>query len=88
MITAFENAMKEHCSEPGLISAWIKRANMPLVASGGYRLTQHMSDKDGCFDNASIKHLFRDLKTEWLTSARYKTVAVDREDLGRYLLGC
>jgi putative transposase len=52
-----------------------------------YRITQSMSRRGNCWDNAPMERLFRSLKTEWIPEAGYMTTHLARRDLGNYLTG-
>ncbi|WP_017904421.1 DDE-type integrase/transposase/recombinase, partial [Pseudomonas asplenii] len=40
-----------------------------------YRMTQSMSRRGNCYDNAPMERLFRSLKTEWVPTVGYMTTA-------------
>ncbi|XXF08306.1 IS3 family transposase [Pseudomonas sp. D2-3] len=49
-----------------------------------YRMTQSMSRRGNCYDNAPMERLFRSLKTEWVPTVGYMTTALAEQDIGRY----
>lgn len=51
-----------------------------------YRMTQSMSRRGNCYDNAPMEWLFRSLKTEWVPTVGYMTTALAEQDIGRYLM--
>ena len=51
-----------------------------------YRMTQSMSRRGNCYDNAPMERLFRSLKTEWVPTVGYMTTALAERDIGRYLM--
>ncbi|WP_155951563.1 MULTISPECIES: IS3 family transposase [unclassified Pseudomonas] len=51
-----------------------------------YRMTQSMSRRGNCYDNAPMERLFRSLKTEWVPTMGYMTTALAEQDIGRYLM--
>lgn len=51
-----------------------------------YRMEQSMSRRGNCWDNAPMERLFRSLKTEWMPSLGYSTLAEAERDVGRYLM--
>ena len=51
-----------------------------------YRFKQSMSRRGNCHDNAPMERLFRSLKTEWVPSVGYMSVALAQQDIGRYLM--
>ena len=53
-----------------------------------YRMTQSMSRRGNCWDNAPMERLFRSLKTEWVPTVGYMTAALAEQDIGRYLMQC
>lgn len=89
--TAFENAVRERRPAPGLLfhsdqgSQYVSRRFRRLLWR--HRVKQSMSRRGNCWDNAPMERLFRSVKTEWLPPLGYETLAVAREDPGRYLLG-
>lgn len=51
-----------------------------------YRITQSMSRRGNCWDNAPIERLFRSLKTEWVPAPGYLTQAHAKKDISYYLM--
>ena len=51
-----------------------------------YRMTQSMSRRGNCWDNAPMERLFRSLKTEWVPRLGYGSMAEAQIDIGRYLM--
>ncbi|USE35967.1 IS3 family transposase [Endozoicomonas sp. SCSIO W0465] len=51
-----------------------------------YRMTQSMSRRGNCWDNSPMERLFRILKTEWVPSTGYMSLAEARKDIGHYLM--
>ncbi|MBF7145047.1 IS3 family transposase, partial [Pseudomonas sp. LY10J] len=51
-----------------------------------YRITQSMSRRGNCYDNAPTERLFRSLKAEWIPTVGYMTAALAEQDIGRYLM--
>ncbi len=51
-----------------------------------YRMTQSMSRRGNCYDNAPMERLFRSLKTEWMPTTGYMTTTLAEQDIGRYLM--
>lgn len=51
------------------------------------RMTQSMSRRGNCWDNAPMERLFRSLKTEWVPKGGYTSVTDAKMDIGRYLMG-
>ena len=52
-----------------------------------YRMTQSMSRRGNCWDNAPMERLFRSLKTEWIPVTGYRTLAEATRDISAYLMG-
>ena len=52
-----------------------------------YQITQSMSRRGNCWDNAPTERLFRSLKTEWVPQTGYKDLLAAKCDISRYLLG-
>lgn len=50
-----------------------------------YRMTQSMSRRGNCWDNAPMERFFRSLKTEWMPSDGYRDPMAAKADLLRYL---
>lgn len=51
-----------------------------------YQITQSMSRRGNCWDNAPMERLFRSLKTEWIPSTGYMTAREARRDVGLFLM--
>lgn len=51
-----------------------------------YQMTQSMSRRGNCWDNAPMERFFRSLKTEWIPSTGYMTAREARRDVGIYLM--
>lgn len=51
-----------------------------------YRMTQSMSRRGNCWDNAPMERLFRSLKTEWIPEIGYPDLAAATRDIGSYLM--
>lgn len=51
-----------------------------------YRITQSMSRRGNCWDNAPMERLFRSLKTEWIPATGYLTQAQAKKDISHYLM--
>ncbi|MBF7144842.1 transposase [Pseudomonas sp. hsmgli-8] len=49
-------------------------------------ITQSMSRRWNCYDNAPTERLFRSLKKEWIPTVGYMTAALAEQDIGRYLM--
>lgn len=52
-----------------------------------YRMSQSMSRRGNCWDNAPMERLFRSLKTEWVPAMGYMTKAEASRDISHYLMG-
>lgn len=52
-----------------------------------HQITQSMSRKGNCWDNAPMERLFRSLKTEWMPRQGYHSLQETRQDVGEYLMG-
>ncbi|SMC30027.1 putative transposase [Andreprevotia lacus DSM 23236] len=52
-----------------------------------YRMSQSMSRRGNCWDNAPMERLFRSLKTEWLPELGYLSFTQAKQDIGAYLMG-
>jgi putative transposase len=52
-----------------------------------YRMTQSMSRRGNCWDNAPMERLFRSLKTEWIPAKGYRSLVQAQKDIGHYLMG-
>ncbi|WP_421608513.1 DDE-type integrase/transposase/recombinase [Aeromonas allosaccharophila] len=51
-----------------------------------YRMTQSMSRRGNCWDNAPMERLFRSLKSEWLPATGYMGLWEEKRDLSYYLM--
>jgi putative transposase len=51
-----------------------------------YRITQSMSRRGNCWDNAPMERLFRSLKTEWVPALGYSCKSEATRDLSFYLM--
>ncbi|QPB84569.1 IS3 family transposase [Pseudoalteromonas rubra] len=51
-----------------------------------YRMTQSMSRRGNCWDNAPMERLFRSLKTEWVPSTGYDSFKEAERDMSYYLM--
>ncbi|MGY4014300.1 IS3 family transposase [Aeromonas molluscorum] len=51
-----------------------------------YRMTQSMSRRGNCWDNAPMARLFRSLKTEWLPTTGYMSLREAKRDISYYLM--
>ena len=51
-----------------------------------YRITQSMSRRGNCWDNAPMERLFRSLKTEWIPATGYSTLVQAKKDISYYLM--
>lgn len=52
-----------------------------------YRMTQSMSRRGNCWDNAPMERLFRSLKSEWVPSTGYVSLTEAKQDISQYLMG-
>lgn len=52
-----------------------------------YRMTQSMSRRGNCWDNAPMERLFRSLKTEWIPATGYISLTEATRDISAYLMG-
>ncbi|MGL5331691.1 MAG: IS3 family transposase, partial [Aeromonas veronii] len=51
-----------------------------------YRMTQSMSRRGNCWDNAPMERLFRSLKSEWLPAMGYMSLREAKRDISYYLM--
>ncbi|MDO6443457.1 IS3 family transposase [Marinobacter sp. 2_MG-2023] len=51
-----------------------------------YRMTQSMSRRGNCWDNAPMERLLRSLKSEWIPALGYRNLPEAKEDVGGYLM--
>ncbi len=52
-----------------------------------YQISQSMSRKGNCWDNAPMERLFRSLKTEWIPRHGYHSLQETIQEVGEYLMG-
>lgn len=50
-----------------------------------YRLTQSISRRGNCHDNAPMERLFSSLKSEWIPTPGYMSAALTQQDIGWFL---
>jgi putative transposase len=50
-----------------------------------YQISQSMSRRGNCWDNAPMERFFRSLKTEWIPTMAYRSVEEAEVDVLRYL---
>ncbi len=51
-----------------------------------YRMTQSMSRRGNCWDNAPMERVFRSLKSEWIPTLGYMSKHEATKDIGFYLM--
>lgn len=51
-----------------------------------YRMTQSMSRRGNCWDNAPMERLFRSLKSEWVPATGYLSMSEAMRDISYYLM--
>jgi len=51
-----------------------------------YQINQSMSRRGNCWDNAPMERLFRSLKSEWIPTMGYRSMAEAKKDIGLYLM--
>ncbi len=51
-----------------------------------YRMTQSMSRRGNCWDNAPMERLFRSLKTEWIPTRGYGSQEEAKQDIDHYFM--
>ena len=51
-----------------------------------YRMTQSMSRRGNCWDNAPMERVFRSLKSEWVPTTGYMTQNEAKRDISFYLM--
>ncbi|WP_019628991.1 integrase core domain-containing protein, partial [Moritella marina] len=51
-----------------------------------YQITQSMSRRGNCWDNAPMERFFRSFKTEWMPKECYNTFAEAERDTLKYIL--
>lgn len=49
-------------------------------------MTQSMSRRGNCWDNAPMERLFRSLKSEWIPAPGYRNLPEAKKDVGGYLM--
>ena len=49
-------------------------------------MTQSMSRRGNCWDNAPMERLFRSLKSEWIPALGYRNLPEAKKDVGGYLM--
>jgi len=52
-----------------------------------YRMTQSLSRRGNCWDNAPAERFFRSLKTEWMPEIGYPNVASAKQSVTDYMIG-
>lgn len=52
-----------------------------------YQIKQSMSRRGNCWDNAPMERVFRSLKTEWVPTTGYMSLAQAKLDISSYLMG-
>jgi len=52
-----------------------------------YQITQSMSRRGNCWDNAPMERFFRSLKSEWVPTVGYKTFNYAKADVIDYIIG-
>jgi putative transposase len=52
-----------------------------------YKMTQSMSRKGNCWDNAPMERFFRSLKTEWIPGVGYKSFLEAKKYIVDYIIG-
>lgn len=52
-----------------------------------YRITQSMSRRGNCWDNAPMERVFRSLKSEWVPENGYSSLSEATKDISSYLMG-
>ena len=52
-----------------------------------YQITQSMSRRGNCWDNAPMERFFRSLKTEWIPTPGYKSFTEAKQDVTDYIIG-
>ena len=51
-----------------------------------YQMTQSMSRRGNCWDNAPVERLFRSLKSEWIPAMGYRKMHEAQKDVAHYLM--
>jgi len=52
-----------------------------------YQITQSMSRRGNCWDNAPMERFFRSLKTEWIPTIGYKNFNEAKQEIVNYIMG-
>lgn len=52
-----------------------------------YQITQSMSRRGNCWDNAPMERFFRSLKTEWIPTVGYRNFNEAKLDITKYIIG-
>lgn len=52
-----------------------------------YQITQSMSRRGNCWDNAPMERFFRSLKTEWMPTIGYKSFTEAKKAIINYIIG-
>jgi len=52
-----------------------------------YQLTQSMSRRGNCWDNAPMERFFRSLKTEWIPTTGYCSFTQAKQEITDYIIG-
>lgn len=52
-----------------------------------YQITQSMSRRGNCWDNAPMERFFRSLKTEWIPTIGYRSFNEAKIDITKYIIG-
>ena len=52
-----------------------------------YQITQSMSRRGNCWDNAPMERFFRSLKTEWIPTIGYRSFNEAEIDITKYIVG-
>lgn len=52
-----------------------------------YRIKQSMNRRGNCWDNAPMERVSRSVKTEWVPSTGYMSLALAKLDISSYLMG-
>jgi len=51
-----------------------------------YQMTQSLSRRGNCWDNAPTERFFRSLKTEWIPTIGYRDIAAARQSITDYMI--
>ena len=51
-----------------------------------YRMTQSMSRRGNCWDNAVMERVFRSFKSEWMPKSGYANIEHAHADIAQYLM--